>query len=77
MANPCALSDPEHTLCRSKIGHRVIIPEVFDKLTCDRVLTMEFIPGLPIADAEQLQKNGIAPQAVAKLVAQVQHTCLR
>ena len=33
---------------------------------------MEFVRGLPVADPHELQRRGIAPQDVARLVAQVQ-----
>lgn len=46
------------------------IPRVYKGLTSDCVLTMEFMSGHPVADADELQRHGIEPQAVARLVAQ-------
>lgn len=58
--------------CRSRYGARVHVPQVHHELSSDRVLTMEFVRGCPVADPAALRQHGIKPQAVARLIAQVQ-----
>ena len=60
-----------HGVCSSRFGSRVHIPRVHKTLSTDRVLTMEFVRGCPVADPHALQQQGIRPQAVARLIAQV------
>ena len=58
------------TGCRSRVGRSVHLPEVHDDLSSARILTMEFASGHAVADSAGLQRAGIAPAAVARLVAQ-------
>jgi predicted unusual protein kinase regulating ubiquinone biosynthesis (AarF/ABC1/UbiB family) len=48
----------------------VHVPRVHAALSSDRVLTMEYVRGAPVADAGALRAAGIDPPAVARLVAQ-------
>mmetsp|Transcript_19105 Transcript_19105/g.34763 ORF Transcript_19105/g.34763 Transcript_19105/m.34763 type:complete len:485 (-) Transcript_19105:39-1493(-) len=42
------------------VGNRYVkVPSVYDNLSTDRVLTMEFIKGIKVNDIESLQKSGI------------------
>lgn len=47
------------------------LPRVYHELSSDRVLTMEFARGLPVADPDALRAARIEPAAVAQLVARV------
>jgi ubiquinone biosynthesis protein len=49
-----------------KTKHEIYVPLVFQPLTTDKVLTMEFISGIKISDYEQLQLGGFDRKLVAK-----------
>jgi len=42
------------------------IPEVHPELSSSRVLTMEYVPGVKISNAEQLRKDGFDPVHISK-----------
>jgi aarF domain-containing kinase len=45
--------------CKKLFQHRkeVIIPEVYDKYSSDKILTMEFIEGIPLYEIEKLKQE--------------------
>jgi aarF domain-containing kinase len=45
----------------SSVRNRAVVPSIEVKLTTPRVLTMEFIDGVPITDAASLAQMGAAP----------------
>ena len=45
---------------------RIHVPKVYSGLTTDKVLTMEFIPGVKINDVEKLDEAGIDRQSLAR-----------
>jgi len=49
---------------------RVVVPRVIWKHTTQRVLTLEFVDGIKIDRIDEIRKRGIAPNAVALLVAE-------
>ena len=44
------------------------IPEILHHLSTERVITMEFVRGAAVCDREALQRMGVKPSDVAKLV---------
>lgn len=46
------------------------MPDVYERLTSPRVLTMEFIEGVQVTDKEGLQRLGVSPGSLAQLVSQ-------
>jgi predicted unusual protein kinase regulating ubiquinone biosynthesis (AarF/ABC1/UbiB family) len=58
---------------REAIGHRddIIIPEVVEGLTAERLLVMELTEGVKITDREGLVEAGIEPGEVARLLVEV------
>ena len=55
---------------RSRVRRRVHVPDVDRALTSRRVLTMEFIDGARVTDAEALRARGISRRGLARLVAE-------
>jgi len=47
---------------------RVYIPHTFPNLSGKRVLTMEFVKGIPISDVAAIKDSGINPKEVAQVV---------
>eukprot|EP01138_Halocafeteria_seosinensis_P009235 gb/GECG01009438.1/.p1 GENE.gb/GECG01009438.1/~~gb/GECG01009438.1/.p1 ORF type:complete len:676 (+),score=102.85 gb/GECG01009438.1/:1-2028(+) len=50
---------------------KVHIPDVYWKLTTNRVLTMEFIEGIKVTDTESLRNLGIDPSEVGSIVSRL------
>ena len=46
------------------------IPEILHHLSTERVITMEFVRGAAVCDREALQRMGVKPSDVAKLVSE-------
>ncbi len=46
------------------------IPDILHHLSTDRVITMEFVKGAGVCDREALQRMGVKPSDVAKLVSE-------
>ena len=46
------------------------IPDILHHLSTDRVITMEFVEGAGVCDRDALQRMGIKPSDVAKLVSE-------
>ena len=46
------------------------IPEILHHLSTERVLTMEYVQGAAVCDREALQRMGVKPSDVAKLVSE-------
>ncbi len=46
------------------------IPDILHHLSTDRVITMEFVNGAGVCDREALQRMGVKPSDVAKLVSE-------
>ncbi|CAK0787023.1 hypothetical protein CVIRNUC_010239 [Coccomyxa viridis] len=55
---------------RSRVRGRVKIPEILHHLSTERVITMEFVRGAAVCDREALQRMGVKPSDVAKLVSE-------
>lgn len=53
---------------RRALGHRpdVVVPEVVEGMTTERLLVMDFVEGIRISDREALLAAGIDPSAVAQ-----------
>jgi aarF domain-containing kinase len=60
---PAAVAAPAATC-------RVHIPEINHALTSPRVLTMEFIEGVPVTDLSALQRLRISPAALSRLISE-------
>eukprot|EP00884_Botryococcus_braunii_P012895 jgi/Botrbrau1/21606/Bobra.43_1s0012.2 len=54
----------------SSVWNRAVVPSIDSNLTTPRVLTMEFIEGVPITDAIGLAQMGAAPSEMAHIVSQ-------
>ena len=46
----------------------VLVPEVIGELTTERLLVMEYVEGVKVTDAEALERAGIDPREVARLL---------
>jgi aarF domain-containing kinase len=55
-------------LARSRLSRQVHVPDIHPALSSSRVLTMEFIDGVPV-DAQKLRKAGFAPKDLSRLIA--------
>ena len=55
---------------RLKALAQVQIPEILHHLSTERVITMEFVRGAAVCDREALQRMGVKPNDVAKLVSE-------
>ncbi|MDY6774930.1 MAG: AarF/ABC1/UbiB kinase family protein [Halobacteria archaeon] len=44
----------------------VVIPEVYDELSTDRILTLEYVDGAKITEVDQLEAMGVDPSRVAR-----------
>ena len=55
---------------RAALAHRsdVIVPASFPELSTKRLLVMEYIEGIKITDREALERAGISPHDVARLL---------
>jgi len=49
-----------------KLDSTIKIPDVYFKMSTERVLTMEFIDGIKISDFERLEERGIARDVIAQ-----------
>lgn len=49
----------------------VVVPEIVDELSTDRLLVMEYLPGIRVTDVEALEAAGIDKQAVARVLSEV------
>jgi predicted unusual protein kinase regulating ubiquinone biosynthesis (AarF/ABC1/UbiB family) len=49
----------------------VVVPEIVTALSTDKVLVMEYLPGIKITDVEALEAAGIDKQAVARVLSEV------
>jgi predicted unusual protein kinase regulating ubiquinone biosynthesis (AarF/ABC1/UbiB family) len=47
---------------------RVHVPLLYPRLSSARVLTMEYIDGVPITDAAGLRHLGVSPAALSRLI---------
>jgi predicted unusual protein kinase regulating ubiquinone biosynthesis (AarF/ABC1/UbiB family) len=58
------------TSLRAALAHRqdVIVPAVFPDLSTGRLLVMEYIEGIKITDRDALERAGISPQEVPRLL---------
>jgi len=44
----------------------VVVPEVIDELSTDRVITMEYVEGTKITDVEEIRRRGFEPKRVVR-----------
>lgn len=58
---------------RATLGHRsdVIVPRILHEFTTERLLVLEFTPGIKVTDVASLQAAGIRPDVVARKLAEI------
>jgi len=49
----------------------VQIPDILHHLSTERVITMEYVKGAAVCDKDALQRMGVKPSDVAKLVSEI------
>ena len=56
---------------KERFGSAVVVPAVYSDLTSPQVMVMEFAPGCQVSDAAEIERQGLAPRAVARLMSEV------